>query len=174
MRYALHHLNIPYYTKHFTKIRKYVSRNYNLVGVDPGTQNLLAFRDIENGEIDCFNNKWNRKLKVKDPRLKNLREDIFDTFGEKSVLCIGDGGCNKINFNMVEYLNKHFPIYMVNEFRTSQYCHLCQHPVNLQKKSSHLKNFVICSNDECRNICDKDGNAAKNILNKVLDNIDDS
>ena len=173
MRYGLHRLNIHYYPKHLAKISKYISRNYNILGVDPGSRNLLAFRDISNGAIDCFHNKWNKKPKIKDPRLKTLRDEIYDIFGENSVLCIGDGGCNEVNYNIVKYLDNFFPIYLVDEYRTSQYCHLCQHPAKLQKKSSHLKNFVICLNDECQNIFDKDGNAAKNILNKVLDNLDD-
>ena len=104
--------------------------------------------------------------------LNKLMKNIKQKFGNNIFFCIGDTGCNTINKNIVEFLNKHFICYLVDESYTSKICCKCGSALRYVNPGNiEMTRIVQCTKHECRYVFNRDSNACGNILNKVTKDI---
>jgi hypothetical protein len=141
--------------------------------------------------ISVYNTLWNTKTEKKWGRERFrvycLKRKTLDTFFQSMVGKDGSRpiiayGAAKFNPNSKHELSapttyiskccmKHFSTIFVDEYNTTKICCCCDkqmHPI--MKENKQIRGLRWCSSTNCRNLVNRDMNAAKNILRAFIGN----
>ena len=185
-----------------TELSKFNSKTTDL---NKAIEYLAKKVEVDNANEGLYEDPWFRKLKWRRYINTQCSEDkllneIEKTFGKNIVLAYGDydsknyhlpGVPSAMGSGLRKKINKRFPLFLVNEFRTSKLCQRCEKPIENMKvkvkkgkkeKNKKIHRILVCNDciktsssksDSCfinRCFINRDRNGCVNIL-KVAKNI---